>query len=245
MQVVSRRIDPDSKNSHQVCAMFDEIAPRYDLLNHLLSAGFDRGWRRAAVREAIDGSHASQLRVLDVCCGTGDLAKEFSRSTRVAEVLGIDFSASMLSRARIKFTAHPKLSWVRGDALQLPVAARSVDVVSIGFGLRNLVDPARGIHEFATRLRKGGRLVVLEFFRPVNRWMSGLFLWYFRNVLPRVGRWFSGSTQVDAYQYLPDSVLRFAGPDEVSGWMCDAGLRQTKVKWLCAGTVGLVSAQAC
>jgi demethylmenaquinone methyltransferase / 2-methoxy-6-polyprenyl-1,4-benzoquinol methylase len=227
-----------------VCAMFDEIAPRYDRLNHLLSAGFDHGWRRAAVGEVFERTEVSPLRVLDVCCGTGDLAREFGRSGRVAEVIGVDFSAPMLLRARRKYAADRKLGWVRADALQLPVAPHSVDVVSIGFGLRNLVDPVFGIQELAARLRSGGILVVLEFFRPVDRWLSGAFQWYLRNVLPRVGRWLSGATQADAYQYLPDSVVQFAGTGQVCEWMQAAGLREPRAKWLCAGTVGLVSGVA-
>jgi len=222
--------------------MFAEIAPRYDRLNHLLSVGLDRRWRRVAVNGVLDGLDPG-LRVLDVCCGTGDLAAEFSRRPAVDQVVGADFVEPMVRRAREKYsppgTEH---RWLVGDAMQLPLTSERFDVVSVAFGLRNLVDPAAGLREFARVLKPGGRLVVLEFFPPPAGVAQRLFRAYFHHVLPRVGRLFCPQGQFDAYRYLPESVESFARPDTVERWMQDAGLRPRAAKRLTLGTVVVLSA---
>jgi len=245
---VLRRIDPSTKSAGVIRAMFDEIAPRYDLLNHLLSMGQDRGWRRRLVAQALAGSPAgARVRVLDVCCGTGDLALEFCRRSEAMEIVGVDFSMPMLERALRKQQARAPeakmIRWVAGDAMQLPVADRSIDVVSVAFGLRNLTDPERGIRELACKLRRGGQLLILEFFRPARKWLATVFLWYFRNVLPRLGRCLSRARRLDAYQYLPDSVERFVSPQDVGTWMVGAGLENVRIATMCAGAVALISAR--
>lgn len=235
-----QRIHPPAKTREQIQSMFAAIAPRYDLLNRVLSAGMDRGWRRKAVDAVLEGMSPSRpARILDVCCGTGDLARAFERDPRVERVIGMDFVASMVTRAKAK-AGQARLSWAVADALALPVIPRTFDVVSVAFGLRNLVDPAAGLREMAGMLKPGGRLVVLEFFRPDRGVLSGAFRWYFRHVLPRVGRLFSGTRAVDAYQYLPESVEHFATPATVCSWMEQAGLAQPSIHPLTLGAVSLV-----
>ncbi len=223
--------------------MFDAVAPRYDLLNRLLSAGSDVRWRRRAVAVALAGRERAQ--VADICCGTGDLALELARDPRAAEVSGFDFSAPMVVRAcRKAATASRKGGTVRfavGDAQRLPVAGGRFDVLTIAFGLRNLVDPAAAIAEFARLLRPGGRLVVLEFFRPEGGAVAALFRGYFRHVLPRIGRWLAGKASVDAYRYLPESVEAFAPPAQVDGWFRQAGFESVAIERMLFGAVGLVT----
>jgi len=226
--------------------MFDAVAPRYDLLNRLLSAGSDVRWRRRAVAVALAGRAGA--RVADICCGTGDLALELARDPRVAAVAGFDFSAPMVVRACRKAAAAPArggppgtVRFAVGDAQRLPVGAGQFDVVTIAFGLRNLIDPAAAIAEFARLLQPGGRLVVLEFFRPEGGGAAALFRGYFRHVLPRIGRWLAGRASVDAYRYLPDSVEAFAPPEQVEGWFRSAGFESVAIERMLFGAVGLVT----
>jgi demethylmenaquinone methyltransferase/2-methoxy-6-polyprenyl-1,4-benzoquinol methylase len=188
--------------------MFDAIAPRYDLLNHLLSAGIDRRWRKRAIRSlALTGREL----VLDLCTGTGDLAIEgLTASSRAARVLGVDFSSAMLTLAAGKLrrrSLETDAVFVRGDAMALPVADRSVDAITIGFGIRNVEDRAAACREMLRVLKPGGRLAVLEFSMPTTPVFRFVYLSYFRHVLPRVGRWISG--HAEAYEYLPASVDAF------------------------------------
>jgi demethylmenaquinone methyltransferase/2-methoxy-6-polyprenyl-1,4-benzoquinol methylase len=162
----------------------------------------------------------------------------------VRRVVGVDFAAAMLGRAldkeRRSRSHGAPASFAAGDALRLPLRDASFDVVAIAFGLRNLVDPAAGIAELRRLLRPGGRLVVLEFFAPARGLPSRAFQFYFRHVLPRVGRLLSGTKAVDAYRYLPDSVATFAAPDQVAGWFGGSGLEEVRVERLLAGAVGLI-----
>ena len=220
--------------------MFDAIAPRYDRLNRVLSAGIDRRWRRRAVEVALAGRAAAS--VADACCGTGDLAFALAGDGRVRRVLGFDFAPAMLKCAQAKRRAAGGPSFAVADALAMPVRSASFDVVTVAFGLRNLVDPAAGIAELARLLKPGGRLVVLEFFAAPQGIGAGLFRAYFRHVLPRIGRWFAGSAAIDAYRYLPASVESFASMDEVGGWFCAAGFERFTCERMLAGAVGLLSA---
>ena len=179
--------------------------------------------------------------MLDVCCGTGDLALAFARDRRVRSVAGVDFSGAMVRAGRAKRLAGGQPMLAIGDALRLPFRDGAVDVASIAFGLRNLVDPARGIAEIARTVRSGGRIAILEFFRPGSGPGARIFRWYFRNILPRIGRQLTRQTAIDAYRYLPESVDRFASPDEVAAWCGDAGFEAIECERFLFGSVVLVS----
>lgn len=198
---------PD-RSAPRISAMFDAIAPRYDFLNHLLSAGIDRSWRRRAIRSL---GLTGRERVLDLCTGTGDLALEAQRAMPgAARVLGIDFSGVMLTLGVEKLRRRRldrEIVLVRGDAMSLPVASSSVDAVTIGFGIRNVDDREAACREILRVLKPGGRLAILEFSMPTTPLFRFAYLSYFRHVLPRVGRWISGHDE--AYEYLPASVDAF------------------------------------
>ena len=217
--------------------MFAGIAPRYDLLNHLLSFQVDRLWRRAAVREA---APVAETRVLDICAGTGDLSLAFSR--RGARVVGTDFCPEMIRIARTKAgRLGPPAASARfavADALRLPFRDRAFDRVCVAFGVRNLSDWRGGIAEMARVARPGGRVLVLEFARPRNRLLRRVFFFYFRKVVPAVGRIISGDPE--AYTYLPESVLSFVGPEELARAMRDEGLEEVSVRPLTGGISALI-----
>jgi demethylmenaquinone methyltransferase/2-methoxy-6-polyprenyl-1,4-benzoquinol methylase len=206
--------------------MFDRIAPRYDLLNHLLSAGIDVRWRRAAVAALAAPAGA---RVLDLCTGTADLLIEALRRDAAGQGCGLDFSGAMLARAAGKLARagmSPRAGLVAGDAQSLPLRDAAFDGALVAFGIRNVADPARALAEMWRVLRVGGRAVVLEFSMP--RGLMGLvYRAYSRHVLPRVGGWISGDA--GAYAYLPASVERFATPAEFGALMEAAGF--AAVKW--------------
>src|SRR3954470_12594797 len=197
-----------SRDPERISAMFDDIAPRYDFLNHLLSAGIDRHWRKRAIRSlALTGRE----RVLDLCTGTADLAIEAKGATPgAARVVGVDFSEAMLKLARDKRRRRKlesAIALVRGDAANIPAADRSVDAVTIAFGIRNVDDRAAACREVLRVLKPGGRLAILEFAVPTSPLFRYLYLSYFRHILPRIGRWISG--HASAYAYLPASVDAF------------------------------------
>jgi demethylmenaquinone methyltransferase/2-methoxy-6-polyprenyl-1,4-benzoquinol methylase len=198
--------------------MFARIAGRYDLLNRTLSAGIDRRWRRRTVRAA--GEVSGRL-VLDACCGTGDLARDFARSG--ARVVGVDFTPEMLAHAGPKLAdLGPSFVFVHGDALRLPLPDDGVDVASVAFGLRNLADPDVGLRELARVVRPGGVVLVLEFTTPPGRLLGALYRLYFTRILPRIGGVVSGDA--GAYRYLPDTVLAWPTPDQLRQRMAAAGL---------------------
>ena len=197
-----------SRSPERISAMFDDIAPRYDLLNHLLSAGIDRRWRTRAIRSlALTGRE----HVLDLCAGTGDLAiAARTAMPGAARVVGVDFSPVMLTLGLAKLRRKrldSAIVLVRGDASRIPVAASTVDAVTIGFGIRNVDDRAAALREVLRILKPGGRLAILEFAMPTAPLFRYLYLSYFRHVLPRIGRWISGNAT--AYTYLPASVDAF------------------------------------
>ena len=191
--------------------MFDDIAPRYDVLNHLLSAGIDRSWRKRAVRSlGLSGREC----VLDLCTGTGDLAIEAQTARPgAARVFGVDFSAAMLKLGLDKLRRQrldSRVSLVRGDASRIPAAGGSADAVTMAFGIRNVEDRAAACREILRVLKPGGRLAILEFAMPTSPFFRHLYVSYFRHILPRVGRWISG--HATAYAYLPASVDAFEPP---------------------------------
>jgi demethylmenaquinone methyltransferase/2-methoxy-6-polyprenyl-1,4-benzoquinol methylase len=201
----------------EVRSMFARIAGRYDLLNHVLSAGIDRRWRRRTVREA--GELAGGC-VVDVCCGTGDLTLEFARAG--ARVVGVDFTPEMLRLARPKGATLAKVVFAHGDALRLPVRDASADVASVAFGVRNLADPDAGLREMARVVRSGGRVLVLEFSPPPAGLLGATYRFYFTRVLPWLGGLISGDAE--AYRYLPRTVTAWPAPEEVRARMESIGL---------------------
>ena len=214
--------------------MFDEIAPRYDFLNHLLSFGVDCRWRRAAAEAALA---KEPRRILDVATGTGDLAILLKRLCPEAEVVGLDFAPGMLRRARKKAArAGVKLSWVEGDALAMPFPDGSFDALTVAFGFRNFANYETGLREFYRVLAPGGRAVILEFPPPPRRAFGRLVRFYYHRVLPALGGLISGSPE--AYRYLPETVERFPEPEAVAAMMAEAGFRP-QVRLLTGGLVGL------
>jgi demethylmenaquinone methyltransferase/2-methoxy-6-polyprenyl-1,4-benzoquinol methylase len=218
--------------------MFDAIAPRYDLLNHLLSAGIDKRWRAAAIRSL---NLTGRDTVIDVCCGTADVALAAVRNS--SRVVGVDFSGAMLGLGLQKVKAAgeaSRIALVRGDAMRLPVADRSADAVTIAFGIRNVQRPDVACAEMARVLRPGGRLAILEFGVPRIPGIKPLYLWYFTHVLPRIGRAISGHGA--AYSYLPASVGTFAPPAEFLATLCAAGFSDARADPLTFGIVYLYTA---
>jgi len=218
--------------------MFDAIAPRYDLLNHLLSGGIDRRWRAAAIKSL---ELAGGETLVDVCCGTADVALEARRGpSAAARVVGIDFSGAMLGLGRQKVglaRESGRIALIRGDATRLPIASRSADAVTIAFGIRNVERPENACAELVRVLRPGGRLAILEFGVPRVPCIKPLYLWYFTHVLPRIGRAISGHGA--AYSYLPASVGTFAPPSEFVGTLRAAGFVDVRADPLTFGIVYL------
>ncbi|MBZ9750466.1 bifunctional demethylmenaquinone methyltransferase/2-methoxy-6-polyprenyl-1,4-benzoquinol methylase UbiE [Deinococcus sp. HMF7604] len=209
------------ERGQDVQAMFASIAPRYDLLNRVLSLGVDRGWRRAAAQEALALSPA---RVLDVATGTADFALELKTRAPQAEVVGSDFVPEMLAIGRQKATArHLQVSLEEGDALNLPYPDGSFDAVTCAFGFRNFADYERGLSEFWRVLAPGGRAVILEFPPPGPGLFGAAFRFYFQHLLPRIGGLVSGNAA--AYTYLPASVLAFPDPQHLERLMQATGFR--------------------
>lgn len=217
----SGRLEPDA-----VRRMFDRIAPVYDLMNRVMTAGLDRRWRRLAVRETVRPGD----RVLDACCGTGDLALEAERHG--GRVVGLDFSERMLERARRK---SGTIEWVQADALALPFPAGSFDAALVGFGVRNLDDLEAGLRELRRVLRPGGRLAILEITRPRGLSRPFFRLW-FEVLVPLAGRLLPGGR---AYTYLPASVRRFPEPEDLSRLLEQAGFEEVAFRRLGGGIVAL------
>lgn len=207
------------EKGRSIRAMFDAIAPRYDLLNCVLSLGVDRAWRRAAVRSALA---KSPQRVLDVATGTADLAIMLAREAPDAEVVGVDIARAMLQLGRAKARrSGVRVALTVGDGTALAYDDDSFDAVTIAFGLRNFSNVSAGLREFRRVLRPGGRLVVLEFPPPPQSTLGNLFRLYFTRVLPRIGGLLSGNKE--AYRYLPASALAFPAPRDLVAEMRQAG----------------------
>ncbi len=210
----------------QVQQLFSEIAPRYDLLNHVLSLNIDRSWRKKAV-DKLGWEGAKSGTFLDACAGTFDLALELSgRDGFSGRVVASDFAHPMLIYGKPKLHGGSVLP-VCGDSLSLPFPDDSFDGATVGFGVRNLSDLTAGLADFRRVLRPGKRLVVLEFTVPPNRIMRAGYLFYFHNVLPIVGRIVSGHPW--AYTYLPESVKEFPGPADLGSLFETVGF--TDVGW--------------
>ena len=223
--------------------MFDDIAGRYDFLNHALSAGLDRRWRRRAIRElALTGRE----RLVDVCTGTADLAVEAATHARghARDVVGLDFSGAMLALGLDKIRRlglDTRIRLARADATRLPISDGSCDAVTVGFGIRNVVDPLAACREMARILRPGGRLAILEFSMPTTPVVRNVYQWYFRRVLPAIGRLVS--RHHDAYAYLPASVGEFPPPREFARRLEVSGFRAVRPVPLAFGAVYLYMAE--
>jgi demethylmenaquinone methyltransferase/2-methoxy-6-polyprenyl-1,4-benzoquinol methylase len=206
--------------------MFDRISPVYDAMNRTMTLGLDQRWRRATVGAVVRPGD----RVLDACCGTGDLAVAALRAG--ARVTGVDFSEPMLERARRK---APEVEWVQGDALALPFEDGSFDAATVGFGVRNLDDLERGLRELRRVLRPGGRVAILEITRPRGLLAPFYRLW-FDGFVPLLGRVLPGGS---AYTYLPASVRRFPGPDELAGLLRASAFEDVRWRAFAGGIVAL------
>jgi demethylmenaquinone methyltransferase / 2-methoxy-6-polyprenyl-1,4-benzoquinol methylase len=212
--------------SDGVQRMFDRIAPVYDVMNRIMSAGLDQRWRRITAEAAVRPGD----RVLDACCGTGDLA--LAAHAAGGRVTGVDFSERMLDRAVRKSN---EVEWMRGDALALPFVDGSFDAITVGFGVRNLEDLGQGLAEFQRVLGPGGRLAVLEITRPSGPLAPFYRLW-FDGLVPLAGKLLPGGS---AYTYLPASVRRFPGPPEFADLMRRAGFGPVVYRLFAGGIVAL------
>lgn len=225
------------KDPQQIAAMFSSIARRYDVANHLLSFNRDKHWRKKLVALC---TPKSGDRILDACTGTADLAIEFARSGVDTEIIGLDLSREMLAVGHSKVQKkglQDKIKLQEGNALQLPFADESFDIVAIAFGLRNLPNPGRGIAEMSRVLKRSGRLAILEFSIPQNALFRRLYLFYLGKIMPPVGGAITGSRS--AYDYLHASILNFSDREEILGLMQTAQLRNREAFTLSFGIATL------
>jgi demethylmenaquinone methyltransferase/2-methoxy-6-polyprenyl-1,4-benzoquinol methylase len=220
--VQTGRLAPDA-----VRTMFDGISPVYDAMNRTMTLGLDRHWRRAAADAVVDYGD----KVLDACCGTGDLALD-AKAAGAGAVTGLDFSPRMLERARTKSS---EVEWVQGDLLALPFEDGTFDAATVGFGVRNLDDLERGLRELRRVLRPGGRLAILEITQPRGLVAPFYRLWFDR-LVPLLGKLLPGGS---AYTYLPASVRRFPGPEDLGGLLGAAGFEDVRWRLFAGGIVAL------
>ena len=236
---IPKGTEPEGATSEQDAArkvreMFTRIAPRYDLLNHLLSGQMDKRWRARTARELQPILGRADAVVLDLCCGTGDLALALARGAK-ARIIGADFSHTMLVRAREKSAGG--VTFFEADALRLPFADGSFDLVTTAFGFRNLANYEEGLREIWRVLKPGGTLAILEFTEPAPGVMGDLYRFYCWKVLPVIGGLISGDAK--AYRYLPKSVERFFRPEEFVEKMRGMGYGEVRYVLMMMGTVAV------
>jgi demethylmenaquinone methyltransferase / 2-methoxy-6-polyprenyl-1,4-benzoquinol methylase len=215
-----------SEKGERIRAMFGSIAPRYDLLNRLLSLGIDRRWRRFAVKKiAVSGTG----RVLDVATGTGDVALEIAAQTSPSvSIVGVDFCKEMVDLGRVKVEASPhagRITLQVAPCEEIPFEEQSFDAATIAFGIRNVVDRGKGLTEMHRVLKEGGRIVIREFSTPTMPVFKSIYHFYFLKILPKIGGCFS---RFSAYQYLPDSVLEFPTREKFKSMMTEVGFRNVQ-----------------
>ncbi len=232
-----------NEQGRSVRRMFASVAPRYDLLNHLLSLNLDRLWRRRLARWAAEaapcGGREGGFRILDVGAGTGDLSLALARQFPRAQITALDFVEPMLERLRGKTAKRReggRIVAVCGDALQLPFADHSFDLVVSAFGVRNLSPVGDALREMARVLRPGGQLLILDFALPKYRLWAAVYRFYFFRILPKIGRWLSGTS---AYTYLPASVALFAEPDQLAGMIRHEGFPDVQWRSMAGGAVAI------
>jgi demethylmenaquinone methyltransferase/2-methoxy-6-polyprenyl-1,4-benzoquinol methylase len=239
---VSVSLSDVNKSPERIAGMFDAIAGNYDFLNHLLSAGIDRRWRRKAIRSL---KLTGRERVIDLCTGTADLAiAALDVMPGARRVVGVDFAGEMLRIGLDKTRARglaPRVTLVRGDATRIPAANGSVDAATVAFGIRNVQNTRAGCDELFRVLTPGGRLAVLEFAIPTIPGVRALYLWYFKRVLPLIGKLVSRHNA--AYGYLPASVGAFATPDEFVKILRQSGFDDIGAVPLTFGIVYLYTAR--
>jgi demethylmenaquinone methyltransferase/2-methoxy-6-polyprenyl-1,4-benzoquinol methylase len=227
------------KSNDSVQRMFGEIAGRYDLMNHVLSANVDRYWRRQTVRRVPPKGDAP---ILDLCTGTGDLALAYHAAARgTAPIVGADFCREMMEVGQKKIDragATDRITLVEADAQHLPFDDAMFQIVSVAFGLRNIHDTRLGLSEMVRVLQPEGRLAVLEFSMPTRQPIKGLYTWYFRHVLPRLGQWLARNGR-QAYRYLPESVGEFPAGEALAEIMRQAGLREVRFRPMTFGLATL------
>lgn len=223
---MTQELPSEEEKSRYIQRMFAGIAPRYDLLNRLLSLGIDRRWRNFTAKLAVGNPRG---RYLDVCCGTGDLALAVRKRAPEASVIGSDFVMEMVERGQAKADKRRGNGFapLLADTLQLPFADASFDGVTVGFGIRNVANLERGIAEMARVTKPGGRVAVLEFTQPKGAFLRKMYMLYFTQALPRIGNAVSQS-DMKAYSYLPASVAAFPDADGLAEIMRAAGLPETR-----------------
>jgi demethylmenaquinone methyltransferase / 2-methoxy-6-polyprenyl-1,4-benzoquinol methylase len=228
------------KSGDRVRGMFSEIAPRYDLVNRMLSGGIDVWWRHVTVSRAPPPESGA---ILDVCTGTGDLALAYAEKAGPGvRIVGSDFCRPMLDRGIEKSARSGRtVEWIEADAMALPFADRSFDLVTVAFGLRNIADTRQGLAEMARVLKAGGRLAILEFSLPRNAAVRSFYLFYFRRVLPLIGNAVARNAS-DAYTYLNRSVEEFPSGDRLSAIVADAGFSAVQAVPLTFGIATLTIA---
>jgi demethylmenaquinone methyltransferase/2-methoxy-6-polyprenyl-1,4-benzoquinol methylase len=232
---------PGTSDERQAAAwvqrMFGGIAPKYDLVNHLLSFNVDRRWRKRLLRRLRPVLDRPQATILDLCCGTGDVLIDF-KSVSKARIIGADFCHAMLVSAEKKMAQRDFAPWlIEGDALQLPLGSDSLDAISIAFGFRNLANYGAGLKELHRILKPGGTLAILEFSHPPGAVMKAAYGFYSKFLMPIVGAAVSGSRE--AYAYLPDSIRKFPRAPELEQMMREAGFNETRFELLTGGIAAL------
>jgi demethylmenaquinone methyltransferase/2-methoxy-6-polyprenyl-1,4-benzoquinol methylase len=231
----------ETTKKQQVEGMFDAIAPKYDALNHVLSLGIDRWWRKKvveAVDKAVDGGGRGEtFRILDVATGTGDLAIALAHAIPTARVTGVDISENMLATGRKKISGRDRIELLAGDAEKLNFDDGTFDAVTVAFGVRNFGDIPRGLTEMGRVLRPGGRCVVLEFSVPTVPVFGWVFRVYFHKLLPWIGRVVSHDKA--AYSYLPRSVDTFPAPGRFAEMMREAGFEEVRLRKMTFGVAAI------
>jgi len=226
-----------SEKGEKIQQMFGTIAPRYDLLNRMLSFGIDRRWRKKAVRLL---KYREGARILDVATGTGDVALEIARTTPPSvKITGADFCREMVDLGQIKVARSPyagRIDFKVAPCEDLPFPNETFDSITIAFGIRNVVDRKLGLAEMWRVLRPGGRLIILEFSTPRAQLFRQIYYFYFRRLLPVIGGLFS---KFDAYKYLPDSVLEFPSHEEFAAMIEEAGFQSVHVRELTFGIASI------
>ena len=233
----NNRLDNENQ-ARAIRDMFSAIAPRYDFLNRLLSLGIDQGWRRTLARMAIVREPAA---ILDVACGTGDISLVLRRKAPGARIVGLDFSPAMLDLAQVKIErAQADIELVAASAEEIPFPDADFDLLTIAFGIRNVVDKKKALTEFYRVLKPQGRLAVLEFSQPQVAWLRALYNFYFFKILPLIGGLFARRS---AYSYLPESVAKFPSQDEFKAWLKESGFQRCRYHSLTFGIATLYLAE--